>query len=213
MIFDKLKTKIINKKKINSNLFKFKIGPINIGFGTLIGCFLRRMLFLTKGYSIKKIILQSSYSEFLYIKGIKEDLSDFVLNIKKLVLKLKNINELEIFIKKKGPCIIKGEDFIKNECKVYNPELEILSINSNVLFSFSVIVNKGVGYTKYKNSSIINEINIDAYYCPILKVFYKIKKKKDYENLFLFIKTNGSVNHEKTLKKAFFLLKNSLNIK
>ncbi|WP_259286289.1 hypothetical protein [Candidatus Nasuia deltocephalinicola] len=199
---------------ISLNFYKVVFKPFICDslFINVIANTIRQSLFInTYGYAVTELKIFNVNSEFGYIFGLKEDLLNFILNIKNLVFKLKNKKKtfLRLFTNKN---IVKGKHITLNKyTKILNPNHVIANLNSNFSIDLILKIEKGKGYIpfssdkKYKNSSSLkNSILVDAHFCPILRVSYSINKIDDlfYNNIYkiiFFIETNGLITAKKAL--------------
>ncbi len=199
---------------ISLNFYKVVFKPFICDslFINVIANTIRQSLFInTYGYAVTEIKIFNINSEFGYIFGLKEDLLNFILNIKNLVFKLKKKKKtfLRLFTNKN---IVKGKHITLNKyTKILNPNHVIANLNNNFSIDLILKIEKGKGYIpfssdkNYKNScSLKDSIPIDAYFCPILRVSYSINRIDDlfYNNIYkiiFFIETNGLITAKKAL--------------
>ena len=191
---------------------KFELSPLVGGFGHTIGNSLRRTLLITiPGAAITRIKFDGADHLFTTIPGIKEDLIEVSLNLKKVKFVYHNDEPMVLVIDKKGPGIVTAGDIQDTEgCKVANPELVIAHLaDSKAHFKMSLTVERGVGYTlaKEQKTDVIGEIILDASFTPVIKVNYEVEptrlgKKSNYDLLTLEIWTDGSVEPLMALKLA-----------
>ncbi|BEH03928.1 RNA polymerase alpha subunit [Candidatus Nasuia deltocephalinicola] len=202
---------------ISINFYKIVFKPIicdSYFLNNLASIIRNSLLMSTPGYSVTELNLPGVNCEYGYYFGIKEDITNFILNIKGLVFKLKK-NKVFINLNSKKE-IVTGNDFIYNKnFKIINPNHVICHLNKNINLNFSLKVEKGVGYIPFStknfrcNKSFKNGILIDSYFSPIIKASYIIENfkdfsYKDFKRLIFFVETNGSIN----IKNAII---NSLN--
>ncbi|MDH3003728.1 MAG: DNA-directed RNA polymerase subunit alpha [Candidatus Shikimatogenerans sp. JK-2022] len=222
---------MLNNKKIKililkNNYYKgiFKIYPINNGYGLTIGNSLRRILLSSLyGYSISYFKLKNIKHEFTYIKGIKEDLTEIILNLKQIKFKVKNkkikkeIIKLKINNNKTKIYASIIEKFTKN-FEVINKNLIIFQKDNKLKkINIYLIIDKGKGYeaSEYKKN-YKDYIKIDSIYSPIIKVSLNINKyyynNNSLELLKIKILTNGSIKPINALIKSSKILNNIFNI-
>ncbi|MDH3004229.1 MAG: DNA-directed RNA polymerase subunit alpha [Candidatus Shikimatogenerans sp. JK-2022] len=201
-------------------LGKFKIYPINSGYGITIGNTLRRILLSSLyGYTVSYFKIKNILHEFTYIKGIIEDVTEIILNLKQIRFKLKkNLNikkeKINIKINNKKNKIYAGdiEKFTKN-FEIINKELVICNKDESKKFNMKLIIDKGKGYlSSEKKKTYKNYIPIDSIYTPIKNVSFKIihlyqkKIKYNKEILKLNIITDGTIYPIKALMKSSKIL-------
>jgi DNA-directed RNA polymerase subunit alpha len=195
-------------------VFEFK--PLEPGFGLTVGNAIRRVLLSSLvGYAITSIKIEGVEHEFSSIPGVVEDVTEIILNLKKLRLK-KQINDAEkesvaISVSKQTELTAGHLAKFISGYQVLNPELVICSMDKNVTFNMVFTIDKGRGYVpseENKNSDApLGEIAIDAIFTPIKNVSYKIEnfrveQKTDYEKLIIDIVTDGSIAPQDALTEA-----------
>jgi DNA-directed RNA polymerase subunit alpha len=201
-----------------SGLFEFR--PLEPGYGITIGNALRRILLSSlEGYAITSIKIEGVDHEFSTIKGVIEDLTEIVLNLKQIRFKrtIDDVDHEKISISISGVNAFKAGDLNKflNAFKVLNTDLIICHMEPNVKLHMEISVNKGRGYVpseENKNANTeIGVIAIDSIYTPIRNVKYsvenyRVEQKTDYEKLILDIQTDGSIHPKDALKEAAKIL-------
>ncbi len=198
-------------------LFEFK--PLEKGYGVTIGNALRRILLSSlEGYAITSVKISGVLHEFSAIDGVVEDVSEMVLNMKKIRFKkAQDILENKINIKVKGQDTFTAGDIEKFTpyFNILNPDLIICHLNSSKELEVEIIVEKGRGYVSAdeprNNDLPFGHIAIDSIYTPIKNVKYsientRVEQKTDYEKLILDIETDGSIHPEDALKGAANIL-------
>ncbi|MDR2085541.1 MAG: DNA-directed RNA polymerase subunit alpha [Bacteroidales bacterium] len=198
----------------------FEFSPLEPGFGTTIGNSLRRVLLSSlEGFAITSVKISSVDHEFSSIKGVIEDVTDIVLNLKRIRFRQQVAGEdnevVKIVIGDQE--VFKAGDINKflNNFQVLNPELEICHMESNVKLNIELIINKGRGYVPAEENSQPNHehgiIAIDSIHTPIKNVKYivdhhRVEQKTDYEKLILEVETDGSINPKDALNEAAKIL-------
>ncbi|AXN02559.1 DNA-directed RNA polymerase alpha subunit [Candidatus Vidania fulgoroideae] len=202
------------EKKINKNFSEFKIRYLHKGTGEAIGNLIRKTLFsCIEGYAIEKIFFKN-FNEFSYLPGLNKDLTEIILNIKNVCLKLKKYRKIKIKFSLKGPKIFYAKNISNKFCSIINGEKKIFEFKDKKKLKFYFKIGKGIGYNDVrKNYNGNNEILIDSYYCPIRKVYFKIKNKRYYENLYLGIKTNLTISPKKAFKKSLNIIRKTFFFK
>ncbi len=199
---------------------KFEFRPLEPGYGVTIGNALRRILLSSlEGYAICNIRIDGVKHEFATIPGVKEDVTNVILNLKKVRLKrVTDETESEkASIKVSGQDVFKAGDISKalSGFEVLNPELEICHLDPDASFQLDITINKGRGYVPADENRSENDpidvIAIDSIYTPIVNVKYavenyRVEQKTDYEKLVLEITTDGSILPKDALKDAARIL-------
>lgn len=199
---------------------KFEFRPLEPGYGVTIGNALRRILLSSlEGYAICNIRIDGVKHEFATIPGVKEDVTNVILNLK--MVRLKRVVEDTEFekatIKVSGQDVFKAGDIGKvlNGFEVLNPELVICHMDPSTSFQIDLNINKGRGYVSADENRNANDtidtIAIDSIYTPIINVKYtvdnyRVEQKTDYEKLTLEITTDGSIQPRDALKEAAKIL-------
>jgi DNA-directed RNA polymerase subunit alpha len=199
---------------------KFEFRPLEPGYGITIGNALRRILLSSlEGYAITSVKIEGVDHEFSTIKGVIEDVTDIILNLKQIRFK----NEVEDFDGEKVTVSVSGqEEFTAGDInkfmtgfRVLNPDLVICRMESDVKLQLELTISKGRGYVPaVENKPEETEfglIPIDSIYTPIKKVKYavenfRVEQKTDYEKLILEIMTDGSIQPKDALKEAAKIL-------
>ena len=198
---------------------KFEFKPLEPGYGITVGNALRRILLSSlEGYAISSIKIPGVKHEFDTVPGVKEDVTNIILNIKKIDLKQiveeTDFEKAQIVIPS-GQEVFKAGDLnsVLKGFEVLNPELEICHLDPAVSFTMDFTINKGRGWVPAdeQNTDDVNVIAIDSIYTPIKNVKYSIEnfrvdQKTDYEKLLIEITTNGSIHPKDALKEAAKIL-------
>ncbi|MDH4460198.1 MAG: DNA-directed RNA polymerase subunit alpha [Flectobacillus sp.] len=198
-------------------LFEFK--PLEKGYGVTIGNALRRILLSSlEGYAITSVKVGGVLHEFSAIEGVIEDMTEIILNLKKVRFKkVQEILENKINVRVKGQNTLTAGDINKftNYFEILNPDLVICHLDETKEFEMEIIVEKGRGYVpadEPRNTEPpFGHIPLDAIYTPIKNVKFsventRVEQKTDYEKLVLDIETDGSIHPEDALKGAAYIL-------
>ena len=212
---------VADQKTLSTTYGKFTAEPFERGFGTTVGNSLRRLLLSSlEGSAITQIKVAGALHEFSTIKGVLEDITDIVLNIKSLIVKNHSDSTRVIRIEKstKGP--ITGADIQTDEAvDVINKDLLIATLTDDVPFEIEMVVENGRGYvpaTEHSpNTQEIGIIPVDAVFSPVTRVRYdveetRIGQKTNYDKLTMEIWTNGTVSAEMALVEAAKILRKHL---
>ena len=216
--FQKPDRVIMQKANEFNGLFEFR--PLEPGFGVTIGNSLRRILLSSlEGYAITTVKITGVSHEFSTIKGVVEDVTEIILNLKQVRFKrLEESAENEkIFVVVNKQETLKGSDIAKfsNSFKVLNPDIVICNMSPEVTLEMELTLDKGRGYVpaeENKPADIpLGLIPIDSIFTPIKNVKYsienyRVEQKTDYEKLVLDIQTDGSIHPEEALKEAAKIL-------
>ena len=225
----------INIKVVNdsNNVLELEAEPFERGYGVTVGNSLRRILLTSiPGAAITSIKIDGVQHEFTAIDGVKEDLTEIVLNLKELRFLMKDEGPEAINFSVQGPCVIKGKNLNEylNDFEVLNTDHHIAEITTDKKLDIEMRVQRGRGYTLAKNNKRSNDtigtIPIDALYNPILNVSWNVDpiatSSEGHERLFLHIESDGStkpkdaVNHAANIARehySFFLFDDSESIR
>lgn len=211
----------IKDLKSSATYGKFELSPLVGGFGHTIGNSLRRVLLITiPGAAITRIKVDGANHLFTTIPGIKEDLVEISLNLKKVKFAYNKDESFHLKLEKKGKGTITAADIEKSDiCKVSNPDQFIATITDpKASLTIDLTVERGVGYTmaKEQRTDIVGEIILDAAFTPVIKANYSVEptrlgKKSNYDKLTMEIWTDGSIDPLTALKTATKDLISSLN--
>ena len=203
---------------------RFVVEPLERGYGTTLGNSLRRVLLSSlPGYAITSVKIDGILHEFSTIPGVKEDVTEIVLNLKNVILKIHGDGPKTIYIDANGDDeITAGSIKTDSEVEILNPELHIATLNSDAHVSMELTCDKGRGYVsadrnKQMMQPIIGVIAIDSIYTPVLKVNFTVENTRvgqitDYDKLTLEVWTNGTINAMEAVSLGAKILNEHLNL-
>ncbi len=204
---------------------RFVVEPLERGFGNTLGNSLRRVLLSSlEGVAVTSIKIDGVLHEFSTIPGVKEDITEIVLNMKSLVAKLHSNGPKIVEISAEGPCEVTAESIkCDSEVEILNPELHIASLSDGASLNMEITLDKGRGYVPAEKNKMIagNEIigvlPVDSIYTPVLKVNYTVDNTRvgqitDYDKLTLSVWTNGVLNAQEAVSLAAKVLCEHLNL-
>ena len=216
-----------NKLNITSNddktIAKVVAEPLEKGFGQTIGNSLRRILLSSiQGAAVTAIQIDGVLHEFTSIKGVREDVTDIVLNVKSLALKGSFEGSKKLILDAKGPGEIKASDITSvADVEILNPDLVICNLDENTSFHMEMTVGNGKGYVP----AVMNKpeepplglIPIDSLFSPVKKVSYSIStaregKALDYDKLTMEVQTNGSISAEDAVAYSAKIFQDQLSM-
>lgn len=206
----------INEEK---NHGKFVIAPLDRGFGTTLGNGLRRVLLSSlPGTAVTKVHIQDVLHEFSTVKGVLEDVSELILNIKAISLKSLTTEPIDIDIDLKGPCIFTAKDFEQDvNLEVAKPDQYIATLNEDAHLKMSLRIENGKGYRvsdlNKSEEDAIGVIPIDSTFTPVTKVNFEITELvSNKEKLELDIWTDGTISAQEALAQGAQILTDYLAI-
>lgn len=204
---------------------KFVVEPLERGFGTTLGNSLRRVLLSSlPGVAVKSIKIRDVVHEFSTVPGVKEDVTEIVLNIKGIVAKLNGDGPKTVTIEAEGPCKITAGDIkCDSEVEILNPELYIATLGNDGKLYMELVIDKGRGYVSGERNKqnmpagVIGELAIDSIYTPVLKVNFSVESTRvgqsiDFDKLTLEVWTNGVINAQEAVSLAAKVLTDHLNL-
>lgn len=202
---------------------RFIAEPFEIGYARTIGNSLRRVLLSSiEGAAISSVKIKGVDHEFSTIKGCTEDVTDIILNLKRVLLKTYSREAQTISLKVKGPCTVTAGDFAKdNNVQVLNPRQEICTLDIDGSLEMECDVRTGRGFClaegNKKPDQEIGRIAIDSIFSPVTRVNFlventRVGQRTDYEKLVLDIWTDGRIDPEEALKTAGAVLRRHLDV-
>ncbi len=203
----------------------FVVEPLERGFGNTLGNSLRRVLLSSlEGVAVKSIKIEGVLHEFSTIPGVKEDVTQIILNMKGLTAKLNSQGEKRVEIRAEGPCEVTAASIMcDSEVEILNPDMHIATLGEGAKLFMEIVLDKGRGYvTSERNKQLAEEniiglLPIDSIYTPVLKVNYTVENTRvgqitDYDKLTLDVWTNGVVNAQEAVSLAARVLTEHLNL-
>ena len=220
-----LPSRVVRDPHVSTDTYgRFTAEPFERGFGTTVGNSLRRILLSSlEGAAVTHIKLKGAEHEFSSLSGVMEDVTDIILNIKSLIVKLDSDDskDMKLHVKKAG-AVTAGMIEADAAITIVNKDLVIATLTEDVTFDMTLSVNKGRGYvTAQDNITDVEEqeiglIAVDSMYSPVTRVRYttedaRVGQKTDYDRLILEIWTNGTVSPEMAMVEASKILRKHLN--
>ena len=220
------------KPKIDTELLSsdgkhgiFVVEPLERGFGNTLGNSLRRVLLSSlEGVAVKSIKIDGVLHEFSTIPGVKEDVTQIILNMKGLTAKLNSNGEKRVEIRAEGPCEVTAASIMcDSEVEILNPEMHIATLGEGAKLFMEITMDKGRGYVpgernkQLADENVIGLLPVDSIYTPVLKVNYTVDNTRvgqitDYDKLTLDVWTNGVVNAQEAVSLAAKVLTEHLNL-
>ncbi len=204
---------------------RFVVEPLERGFGNTLGNSLRRVLLSSlEGVAVTSIKIDGVLHEFSTIPGVKEDVTEIVLNMKSLVAKLHNNGPKVVEISAEGPCEVTAQSIkCDSEVEILTPDLHIATLGEDSKLNMEITLDKGRGYVPAERnkalmaSDVIGVLPVDSIYTPVLKVNYTVDNTRvgqitDYDKLTLSVWTNGVINAQEAVSLAAKVLTEHLNL-
>jgi len=197
--------------------------PLERGFGTTLGNALRRILLSSlQGAAVTSVQIDGVLHEFSSIAGVREDVTDIVLNIKEIALAMHAEGPKRLVLRKEGPGVVKAGDIQQTaDIQILNPEHVICTLDQDADIRMEFTVNNGKGYVPSERNrpedAPIGLIPVDSIYSPVKRVSYKIENTRegqilDYDKLTMTVETDGSMSPEDAVAYAARILQDQLSV-
>ena len=208
----------------DSTYGKFTLEPLERGFGTTLGNSMRRVLLSSlPGYAIKSVKIDGVLHEFSTIPGVKEDVTEIVLNLKSVIIKINGDGPKTVYIDASGEGEVTAGDIKGDaEIEIFNPELHIATLDKDAKLTMEMTVDNGRGYVssernKQELEPPIGVIAIDSIYSPVNKVNFTVENTRvgqriDYDKLTLEVWTNGTISAKEAVSLAAKILNDHLKL-
>ena len=207
---------------ISDNEAKISAYPFEDGFAITLAHPLRRLLLSSSvGYAPIAVKIEGASHEFDSLRGMLEDIAIFVINLKNIKFKINGDKEqVVVEYSFNGPREIKGEDLINSDVEVVSKDAHLATINSDCNLTFSVIIQKGIGYMPSEDIRDIvgpDYIPIDAFFTPVKKVVYDIEKmlvedNPNFEKAVFTVQTNGQISPITAFKEAVSVMYSQMSV-
>jgi len=213
----------VDEETLSPTYGKFVAEPFERGFGITIGNALRRVLISSiQGAAITAVRIDGILHEFSTVPGVKEDVTEIIMNLKEVELKLNSEGPETIYIKTKGEGVVKASDItVNNNIEILNPDQHIATLSKDAKLAIEMTVQAGVGYRTAEKSrdenAPIGTMPIDAIFSPVKRVNFNVNYARvgqvtDYERLTLEVWTDGSIAPEDAIAFAAKILQNQLKL-
>jgi DNA-directed RNA polymerase subunit alpha len=197
--------------------------PLERGFGLTLGNALRRVLLSSlQGAAVTSVQIDGVLHEFSSIPGVREDVTDIVLNIKDIAIRMQGEGPKRYVLKKQGPgAVLAGDIQMTGDATVLNPNLVICTLDEGAEIRMEFTVNTGKGYVPSERNRAedapIGLIPVDSLYSPVKKVSYRIENTRegqilDYDKLTMTVETNGAVTPEDAVAYAARIIQDQLQV-
>ena len=206
------------------NVAKIVVEPLERGFGLTLGNALRRVLLSSlQGGAVTAVKIDGVLHEFSVIKGVKEDVTEIVLNIKSIVAKLHCDTPKVVYIEAQGEGVITAGDIkADSDVEILNPDLYIATLNSDAKLNMEITLSKGRGYVaadknREQSQPVIGVIPVDSIYTPVKKVNYKVEPARvgavtDFDKLTIEVWTNGTLKPNEAISLAAKIMSEHLSL-
>jgi DNA-directed RNA polymerase subunit alpha len=191
---------------------RFGVGPLEPGFGYTLGNSLRRTLLSSiPGAAVTQVRFDDALHEFTTLPGVKEDVTDIILNLKDLVLRVDSEEPVTLRLDVRGPAVVTAGDVqLPADVEVLNPDLPLATLNGKGRLAIDITVERGRGYVsadRNKRSSTIGVIPVDSIFSPVRRVAFtveptRVEQSTNFDRLVLDIETDGSISPREALASA-----------
>jgi DNA-directed RNA polymerase subunit alpha len=204
------------------NRQRFAIGPLEPGFGHTLGVALRRTLLSSiPGAAVTQVRFDEALHEFTTLPGVKEDVTDVILNLKDIVLSVYTTEPVTLRLDVRGPATVTAGDVqLTSDVEILNPELVLATVNAKGRLAADITVEQGRGYAsadRNKRSTTIGVIPVDSIFSPIRVTAFtveptRVEQSTNYDRLVLDITTDGSISPREALASAGDTLRNLVSL-
>ncbi|MDP8992485.1 MAG: DNA-directed RNA polymerase subunit alpha [Actinomycetota bacterium] len=210
LIIQRPTVEVVDEEEANRQ--RFAIGPLEPGFGHTLGNSLRRTLLSSiPGAAVTQLRFDEALHEFTTLPGVKEDVTDLILNLKDLVLRMESEEPVTLRLDVRGPATATAGDIqLVGDVEILNPELHVAQVNERGRLAVDITVERGRGYVsadRNKHASTIGVIPVDSIFSPVRRVAFtveptRVEQSTDFDRLVLDIETDGSISPREALASA-----------
>ena len=219
-----LKPRLVDVKQTGNNTAKITIEPLDRGFGHTLGNALRRVLLSSMpGCAVVEVEIDGVLHEYTTVEGVQEDVTEILLNLKNLAIRMHSRDEATLTLSKKGPGEVLASDIaLDHDVEVVNPELVIAHLTKEGALNMTMKVHRGRGYEPAsarledeESDRPIGKLMLDASYSPVRRVAYvvdsaRVEQRTNLDKLIVEIETNGTIDPEDAIRHAARLLQEQL---
>ncbi|MGZ4430831.1 MAG: DNA-directed RNA polymerase subunit alpha, partial [Gaiellales bacterium] len=214
----------ITSEEVGDQSGTFVVEPLDRGFGYTFGNSLRRVLLSSlEGAAVTSVKIEGVAHEFTSVPGVREDVTDIILNLKNLICRLHGESgEVEVQVQKDGPGVVTAADIeAPADLEILNPKLEICHLSDNARFEMTLTIARGRGYVAAEGNkgpeTTIGVIPVDSIFSPVRRVSYdvdaaRVGQRTDFDKLKLEVTTDGSMSPKDAVKDAAEILIKYLSI-
>jgi len=221
-----LKPRIVNVDEIGANVAKITIEPLDRGFGHTLGNALRRVLLSSiPGAAVTEVEIDGVLHEYTTVEGVQEDVTEIMLNLKGLSIRMHAREESVLTLNKKGPCTVYASDIaLDHDVEIVNPDHVIAHLSKQGELNMTMKVEVGRGYQpasvrlgEDESDRPIGKLVLDASFGPVRRVSYtvdsaRVEQRTDLDKLIVEIETNGTLDSEDAVRHAAGLLRDQLAV-
>jgi len=228
-VMELLKPRIVDVKYLNDTTAKITLEPLDRGFGYTLGNALRRVLLSSlAGAAVVEVMIDSVLHEYTTIEGVQEDVTDILLNLKGLAIRMQDRQEVALQLCKKGPGPVCARDItLDHDVEIVNPDHLIANLTKAGELNMTLKVMMGRGYQpasqRYEeedsesSSSPAGTLRLDASFSPISRVAYRVEsarveQRTNLDKLIIELETNGTIKPEYAIRQAAAILRDQLSV-
>ncbi|MCP5149434.1 MAG: DNA-directed RNA polymerase subunit alpha [Chromatiales bacterium] len=220
-----LKPRLVDVREVGPNTAKITIEPLDRGFGHTLGNALRRVLLSSMpGCAVTEVEIENVLHEYTTVEGVQEDVTEILLNLKGLAIRMHSREESTLTLNKKGPGVVLASDIVlDHDVEVLNPDHVIAHLTKAGELNVSMKVEVGRGYqpaatrmAEDESDRPIGKLVLDASFSPVRRVSYvvdsaRVEQRTNLDKLIIEIETNGTVDPEEAVRRAAGLLQDQLS--
>ena len=223
-----LRPRLVEVREVSTNTVKIALEPLDRGFGHTLGNALRRVLLSSMpGCAVTEVEIEGVLHEYTTIEGVQEDVTEILLNLKGLEVRMHARQESVLTLNKKGPCDVHASDIVlDHDVEVVNPDHFIARLTKEGELNMAMKVEQGRGYhpaaarmseEEGGRSRPIGKLLVDASFSPVRRVSYvvdtaRVEQRTDLDKLIVEIETNGTIEAEDAIRHAARLLQEQLSV-
>ena len=220
-----LKPRRVDVETISDTKAKIIIEPLNRGFGHTLGNALRRVLLSSmSGCAVTEVEIQGVLHEYTTVEGVQEDVTDILLNLKGLAIKMHTNNDATLTLKKSGPGAVRASDIVlDHDVEIANPDHIIANLTKVGELNMTMKIERGRGYRPVlaiateDGEQAIGRLKLDASFSPVKRISYdvqsaRVEQQTDLDKLIIEIETNGTIDPEEAIREAARILRNQLSV-
>lgn len=220
-----LKPRRVDVETISDTRAKIIIEPLNRGFGHTLGNALRRVLLSSmSGCAVTEVEIEGVLHEYTTIEGVQEDVTDILLNLKGLAIKMHGNNDATLTLRKTGPGEVRASDItLDHDVEIANPDHLIANLTKAGELNMIMKIERGRGYRPVlvtateDGEQTIGRLKLDASFSPVKRISYdvqsaRVEQQTDLDKLIIEIETNGTIDPEESIREAARILRNQLSV-
>ncbi len=221
-----LKPRIVDVNVLAEHCSKITLEPLDRGFGHTLGNALRRILLSSMpGCAVVEASIDGVLHEYTTVPGVQEDVTEIILNLKGLAIRMHAREQATLTVNKKGPGEVRARDIVlDHDCEVVNGDLYIASLSEGAELNMTLKVERGRGYepanvriVDEEEKRIIGRLRLDASFSPVRRVAYEVERARveqrtDLDKLILTVETNGTMDPQTAVRYAAEILRDQLSV-